>query len=626
MCGIAGLINLKNGWSAENFGNITFHRGPDNLGVYESDDVILTHNRLSIIDLSSIANQPMVSADGGFVMVYNGEIYNYKTLKSELEQQGAIFKTNSDTEVLLAGYERWGKGVLDKLDGMFAFAIWDLGKKQLFCARDHVGIKPFLFWHNGQSLAFSSELKTLESVIPDLTIDKGAVAEYLIYNYVPAPKTIYSNVKKLLPGHYFEFDLNSGKLEMSMWWQIPDTAEKLDVSYQDAVKLVREKVGQSVRSQLIADVPVSAFLSGGVDSSIIVAEMAQTTSNAKVFSIGYKDNDEYDETQYAKIVAERFGLSHHVIYPDFSSDSILSTVDLILDQMDEPYGNPTVSMTNIICQAAKKEAVVALVGDGGDEVFGGYPRYRALEVAKNFQPLLSVGAPAIGAILSLMPETPWKNHFIRRSKQFVKSQGKPPAKRFQGWTSVITYQRLKQISSSLGHSFLESCRDQYLADFFDECHSGGVDAACYTDQKSFLPYNLLDGADRLSMQTAFELRVPFVNRELLELSAKLKPEWKIKGKVTKRILKDAYTDLLPDEIINRPKRGFNPPVWNWLQSNQEFVREYLNNKSRVAVLFENNYIESLTESFYRKQEDSSSHLWALLVLERWIEKRNVCLR
>lgn len=624
MCGIIGVIGSLSKPLVENIGRLTSHRGPDNLGKFESENVLLIHNRLSIIDLSEAANQPMISHDGRYVMVFNGEIYNYKELKTELQSAGLSFRTNSDSEVLLNGFAHWGEKVLNKLDGMFAFAIWDQQYNKLFCARDHVGVKPLFYSCQNGSFSFSSELKSLESLYSDLTVDHSALAEYLIYNYIPAPKTIYQEVCKLLPGHFIVFDLNTEDVSVECWWSTPK-GPLLDVSYGDAVKLVKEKVGSSIRDQLIADVPVGAFLSGGIDSSIIAAEMAQCQEKAKVFSIGYSQNDEYDETKYAKIVADQFGLDHHIIYPDFKSKSVTDTIELILGQMDEPYGNPTVAMTNVLCSEARNDVVVALVGDGGDEVFGGYPRYRALDLASKIKPVMSVAAPTLNYMLQLLPETPRGNHIVRRAKQFVANQGKPLGDMFQDWTSILSVDEFKNFASSVGQSYLTTARKDFLADLFNQHDGSPVSGACFTDQNSFLPYNLLDGADRLSMEASFELRVPFVSRSLIELSAQLKPEWKIKGGVTKRILKDAYQGMLPDNIINRPKRGFNPPVWEWLQNNHIFVSDFLNDRSRVSVLFKAGYLDEIVSKFYTKKKDLSSHLWSLIVLEKWLQQRNIIL-
>jgi asparagine synthase (glutamine-hydrolysing) len=615
MCGIIGSIGLN---IDKTIGELTAHRGPDNLGVYESENVTLIHNRLSIIDLSKEADQPMKSLDGRYVIVFNGEIYNYKNLRDQLVEKGYTFKTDSDSEVLLNGYIEWGKEVLHKLDGMFAFSIWDDFLKKIFCARDHVGIKPFFYILKNNVLYFSSELKVLIGIFPDLEIDKSSVAEYLIYNYIPAPKTIYRSALKLMPGHFLEYVLNGDEPRIAKWYAIPKYSE-IDISYNDAAALVKDKVSKSIESHLVSDVPVGSFLSGGIDSSIIALEIAKSQENSKVFSIGYKSNREYDEIRFAKIISKKLGLRHEIIYPDFSNMSILNTVDGIISHMDEPYGNPTIAMTDLLCKSAKNSVTVALIGDGADEVFGGYPRYNALRISNNIGRIMSIASPLFSVILSQLPETPIGNHFVRRAKSFVDSQNLPLSDRFQNWSSIMNIEKLYTHSSDKGKGYLNKSRKNFISNYFQGFEKNPIAGACYADQMSFLPNNLLEGADRISMKNSFELRVPFVSRELIELSSSLKDEWKIKKGNSKRILKDAYLDELPPEIINRKKRGFNPPVWNWLQDNKSFVCSYLSSDSRISVLFMYGYIEGVLSNFYDKREDSSSHIWSLIILERWLE-------
>jgi asparagine synthase (glutamine-hydrolysing) len=615
MCGIIGSVGSN---IDKKTGLLTAYRGPDNLGVYVAEDVTLIHNRLSIIDLSEDANQPMESFDGRYVIVFNGEIYNYKSIRGRLIAKGYEFKTGSDSEVLLNGYIAWKEDVLHMLDGMFAFAIWDSYSKKIFCARDHIGIKPFFYIVQDNSFYFSSELKVIRDIFPELEIDKGSVSEYLIYNYIPAPKTIYKNALKLLPGHYLEFTLDERELRVKKWYAIPKIVE-LNIDYHDAVNLVRDKVSKSIKSHLVSDVPVGSFLSGGIDSSIIALEIAKFQENSKVFSIGYKSNSEYDEIKYAKIISKKLGLEHEIIYPDFSEMSILDTVDGIIDHMDEPYGNPTIAMTDILCKSAKKSVTVALIGDGADEVFGGYPRYHALSIANRFGKFMSIASPMLKAILSQFPETPSGNHFVRRAKSFLNSQDLPLGEKFQSWSSILNVKQLEGVSSSKGRVFLEKARKNFISNLFLDFENSPISGACYADQMSFLPNNLLEGADRMSMKNSFELRVPFVSREIIELSSSLRGDWKIGKGNAKRILKDAYSNELPLEIIERKKRGFNPPVWNWLQDNKPFIYSFLNNKSRINVLFIDGYIEGVLSDFYSKTIDHSSHIWSLLVLERWLE-------
>lgn len=625
MCGISGFIGGEyKHLDVQKVGMLTEHRGPDNLGIYETTNVKLLHNRLSVIDLSEGANQPMVSVDSRYVIVFNGEIYNYLELKELLVSSYDVkFETNSDTEVLLYGFKYWGlESLLDKLDGMFAFAIWDCKEEVLTFARDHVGIKPLYYMQTSSGLCFSSELKTIEETHNDLEIDFSAVTEYLTYNYIPAPKSIFHGVCKLEPGYYGQYYYNTLSLKKTNWWKVPKT-DYLDIPYEEAVRLVKDEVSKSIKDQLVADVPVGAFLSGGVDSSIIAAEIAECHNNVNVYSIGYANNQEFDETLHAKRVAEKFGLNHHIIYPSVEDDSVLRMVDDILSQVDEPYGNPTVAMTNIICERARNEVVVGLVGDGGDEVFGGYPRYRALNLAERYQSINRIVSKFATPVLNRLPETPKGNHFVRRAKQFLSNADKPIESMFQDWSAIMSSSELFEVLHPKIKTHSPEARMNFLEELFMSNDGAAADNACFSDLSSFLPYNLLEGADRMSMKQSFELRVPFVSRRLVELSMSLKPDWKIKGGVTKRILKDAYKGILPDSILHRKKRGFNPPVWNWLQDNELFVRGYLNSDSKISHLFVPGYIDNQVSDFYTLRKDNSSHIWSMIVLERWFERRKV---
>lgn len=626
MCGISGFIGTVSDFNIDDdiVGNLTRHRGPDNLGSYVDDNAILIHNRLSVIDLSEMANQPMESSDRRFVIVFNGEIYNYRSLRKQLAQEYNVkFFSESDTEVILYGFINWGiDSLLDKLDGMFALSIWDRERKLLICARDHIGIKPLYYSLDQNGFFFASELKVLENTCSDLKVDTSSIIEYLLYNYIPAPKTIYKNLHKLKPGHYIKYSFDDREYSEHTWWSVPKS-EYIDMSYSEAVKLVKSEVSKSIRDQLVADVPVGAFLSGGVDSSIIAAEIASCHSNVNVYSVGYPESTGFDETKYAEQVAKQFGLKHHVIRPNFSEGSILSTVDGILDQMDEPYGNPTVAMTQLICKRARDEVVVGLSGDGGDEVFGGYPRYRALSLATKYQRVNSLISAFAKPILNRLPETPKGNHFIRRSKQYLSSVDKPIHKQFQDWSSCMNYETLSLVLNKEMSTAKHNSRTSYLSGWFESNSGTAVDNACYSDINTFLPYNLLDGADRMSMKQSFELRVPFVSKRLIELSMGLRSEWKVEGNVTKRILKDAYSKILPHNILHRKKRGFNPPVWNWLHDNSEFVTSYLGRGSRVSKIFYDGYISEQVSDLYTMKKDNSSHIWSLIVLERWMERKNI---
>lgn len=617
MCGIMGIVGEIGGVDAQAWGALTRHRGPDAFGVWASEHVLLCHNRLSIIDLSAAANQPMHDTSENLTIVFNGEIFNYLDLRDELIADGVEFRTRSDTEVVLQGYRQWGRAVLDRLDGMFAFAIWDNTTRTLFAARDHIGIKPFFYRQEPGRLIFGSELKLIASASASaLTIRDASIYEYLAYSYIPAPFTIYDNVLKLEPGHWLHYSLSAEKLETGQWWAVPKPSISPVPSVEANVNQLREIFGRSVRRRMISDVPIGAFLSGGVDSSAIVAEMANAGGSVQTFSIGYRDNPDYDETEYAQLVARHLGVNHKVLYPDFDQSNIEAYLDLVVDHFDEPYGNPTVAMVHLLTAAARDHVTVALVGDGGDELFAGYPRHRALRVAQRTRPLLGPFSPYILAMLRLLPEQPGRHHLGRRARQFFEAVSRPAADAFQAWSSVFPLEVLHSAAVGSGAN-PGKWREDIIARWFSAGGSDDVSNALYADLNSFLPYNLLEGADRMSMANGFELRVPFVSRELIEFAATLPPNLKIDGATQKFLLKQAYKDALPEAILRRPKRGFNPPVWHWLQANEAFVRARLGD-SKLARYLHPDIISHTVNAFYTKSADNSLQLWMLLVLGHWL--------
>lgn len=619
MCGIGGVIGGRPDRNWRDWASRTKYRGPNALNIWADENALLTHNRLSIIDLTAAANQPMISNDNRYVIVFNGEIFNFPELRAELEARGLSFKTNSDTEVLLEGYITWGEDVLSKLDGMFAFAIWDKLTQQLFAARDHAGIKPFFYSFYAGSFVFGSEIKLLlESGLIPRDVRKEGVFDYLAYGYIPAPGTAFDFVSSLEPGEMIRFDLEQGRIGIKKWWQLPIIEKPLSCDFGEATKEVARIFSQSIRRRMIADVPVGAFLSGGVDSSVIVAEMANISSKkVKTFAIGYKYNSEYDESVYAKQVADHLGVEHETVYPEFVSKNLDGYIDDIVSQFDQPYANPTVILTSILTREVREKVIVALVGDGGDELFGGYPRYWALGQQEKFGMLVRLARTPLLSIMRTLPETPKGNHIVRRLRRFLSSSNRDLGVVFEESTRLFTSEQLRALTlSQFGF------QQRYLADLFHQARGSALTRACYADQRSFLPNNLLEGADRMSMVNSFELRLPFLDRELMEFAARLPPEFKIRGGMQKCILKDAYRNMLPDVVLNRPKRGFNPPVWHWLKENKSLLELIASPTSRLAEYIDPAVIRELLDRFYSNMEDNSTQLWSLLVLDRWLARQN----
>ncbi len=621
MCGISGIIGQRPTQDWRAWAQLTAYRGPDALDLWEQPDALLCHNRLSIIDLSTAANQPMVSEDKRYVVVFNGEIFNFQALRAELESKGRRFRTRSDTEVLLLGFIEWGEAVLERLDGMFAFAIWEPRTRKLFAARDHAGIKPFFYAAHQGRFVFGSEIKLLlHSGLVPRDVRSESVLAYLAYSYVPAPDTAYTHIRSLAPGEALWFDLARAEVTTRRWWSVPSPATPAQCGEAEAAQELVRLFSGAVQRRMIADVPLGAFLSGGVDSSVIVAEMARVSAQkVKTFAIGYRHNPEYDESVFAEEVAAHLGVDHETIYPDFASRDLDESLHLIVRQFDQPYGNATVLLTSILTHDVRNKVTVALVGDGGDELFGGYPRYWALGQQARWGGLIRLVRPALLAWMKLRPETPEGNHLARRLRRFLTSSHADLGLVFEESTRLFPRQSLHALVNPARQTM--AAQQTLLQTLFNTAQGSWLTRACATDQASFLPFNLMEGADRMSMVNSFELRLPFLDRQLMEFAAALPPELKIQGKLQKRILKAAYRDVLPPTVLNRPKRGFNPPVWHWLKDNAALLETLLRKQSRLGDYVQMDAVRSMIQRFQSRREDNSTQLWSLLVLDRWLEQQ-----
>lgn len=624
MCGIFGVLGGRSGldWSL-NYGRMR-HRGPDASGEYEDEECFLAHTRLAIIDLSSAANQPMRSRCDRYVLVFNGEIFNYLDLRHELIAKEVSINTNSDTEVLLNLFIERGTDFLRDLDGMFAFVIWDRRDKVLFGARDHAGIKPLFFHHASDHFSFASEIKALSGVAR-LEVDDSKIYEYLQYGYVPAPGSMFHGVKSLSPGSAFRYNLSSNELKMWDWRASPSVIDH-SINFEEAVDVFRQKFRESVKRRCIADVPLGAFLSGGLDSSAIVVEMLSESRSVETYSIGYAENHNYDETRYAKLVANHLGTNHTTIYPEIPSADLEAYIDCILDNFDQPYANPTVMMLHLLTKRVKAEATVALIGDGGDEILAGYSRHRALQLHSRHRSWLRCISTPVLKALNLMGEVPGSNHGRRRMRQFFESSHRTDAEAYADWNSIIGHADLRRHTPDWQRDALGAANSSFLKSLFEQSSGDCIARALQVDQQSFLPFNLMDGADRMSMANSFELRLPFLSYELMDFLNSLPSNFKIQGGVQKRILKHAYKDILPEEILHRPKRGFNPPVWDWLHQSRSVVLDILSSGCLVERYLDRQFIRALTSDLFLRKRDTSLQVWSLLVLERWLQREKVNYR
>jgi asparagine synthase (glutamine-hydrolysing) len=624
MCGIAGFVDQRKRLASEEAAvvldrmcRVITHRGPDDQGtMLTGDGVGLGMRRLSIIDLSG-GHQPISNEDGTVSIVFNGEIYNYRELQPELEARGHKFRTSSDTEVIVHAYEEYGAACVSRLRGMFAFAIWDARKNSLFIARDRVGKKPLYYTLvNDSTLIFGSELKSLlEHPLVVREIDPFAIDEYLTSGYIPDPHCILRGVKKLPPGHYLTFA--SGKLTVASYW---------DFSYQtienaksrraeDYLEELQALLAESVRLRLVSDVPLGAFLSGGVDSSTVVGLMSREMSQpVKTFSIGFNE-DTYSELKYASIAAKHFGTDHHefVVTPD-----LCEIVYELAWYLDEPFADSSAIPTYMVSKMARQYVKVVLSGDGGDELFAGYTRYMIDQQRNGFSRLPRALRRGLMAPLSRrLPHG-------ARGRNFLYNVALDPLDRYLDSTSIFTSlnkpalytdEFQKRLNGKNGSSQFESGR--LLA---KNVHSGeGLDALLYIDSKTYLPGDILTKVDRMSMAVSLEARVPLLDHKLIEFVTSIPAHLKLKDGETKHIFKQAVRGLVPPQILDRPKQGFGVPVQEWINVQlRDRIRETLTEqRTRERGYVNPHYVQVLLDEHERERRDHSTQLWTLFMLELW---------
>ena len=596
------------------------HRGPDGEGFLSTPEVSLGHRRLAIIDLPG-GRQPMTSADGRCTIIFNGEIYNFRELRRELEAAGAQFRTRSDTEVLVEAWARWGTAALERLRGMFAFAAWDHRERSLTLVRDRLGVKPLYFARIGERLLFASEIKALLRH-PDVPreLNASAVEDFLTYLYIPAPQTIFTGIEELPPAHWLRWQ--DGSTAMGSYWDARPRSAEESVSPNEArdAEELRALLGEAVRLRLESDVPLGAFLSGGLDSSSIVALMAQASAEpVRSFSLGFGAGEEhYTELKYARIVSARFGTEHREL-------EIRPQVAELLPRMvalfDEPFGNPTALLVYALAELTRRYVTVALAGDAGDEAFLGYPRHLGVRLRKFLDAVPRPLRRALGALAESIPESTKGFHGRRRLREFLSSSGDTWQRAYTGWVSYFSPTMRNEMYTP---EFRAAVGDHTGEDFLDglfarvaACHP--LDQASYVDLHSFLPHNLLEYGDRMSMAHALEVRLPFTDHRVVEFALRLPAAEKLRRRTGKHVLREAMRPLLPAEILERPKLGLNPPLGIWLQRElAPLVNRYLSRESvERRGWFKPAAVERLVGEFRAGRRDYSLHIWALLVLEEW---------
>ncbi len=622
MCGIVGLFNLDNrkvDLSLLNRMNEQIrHRGPDDAGSAEFGPVGIAMRRLSIIDVSG-GHQPIANEDETIWVVMNGEIYNHLELRAELEAAGHTFRTRCDTEVLVHAYEVWGDRFAEKLNGMFGFALWDDKNKRLVVGRDRLGIKPIYYHLTNNLLALASEMKSLfvlDSVSNET--DLAALDEFMTLEYVLAPRTLAKDIRKLEAGHLLI--VSNGKVENVNYWT-PD-AQVRYATYEEAMPALEREMRASVKRHMIADVPLGAFLSGGIDSSIIVGLMAEMSPRVKTFSIGF-ENASYNELAFSRQVANRFGTDHeeHVLRPDpknFLSDFI--------GYLDEPIGDTSIFPTFLVSQVTRKKVKVALSGDGGDELFGGYDHYLADRLSRSYQRWVpGVARGAVSWAAGLLPPTEKKKGTVNKIKRFVEGDALPADVEHYRWMSFLSdAQRSELFTDQVRATVPAGTGHARLLQHFDDAKRFGdaTNRQGYVDLKVYMAEDILVKVDTASMANSLEVRVPFLDREVVQLALSMSGDLKIDGTDRKAILKKTFSTLLPDEIVNRRKEGFSMPLKNWLRRElQNAMRDVLNRETIEAEgIFRWDAISRLMDEHVAGTQNHAHRLWCLMVYQLWKTK------
>ena len=617
MCGIAGMVsaspdNRIDPAAIRRMCQTLVHRGPDDEGIFVKGGAGFGMRRLSVIDVAG-GHQPVFNEDGSVCVIFNGEIYNFPQLRGDLEKRGHRFSTRTDTETIVHLYEEMGSECVQPLRGMFAFALYDERKKKLLLARDRMGEKPLHYAFDGRRLLFASEIKAILAVAPELAkIDSHAIRQYLFFGYIPGPTTAFQEIRKLQPGHLLEME--DGKIQIRQYWDLPAYGTHSPASAQECLEQLESRLEEAVRMRLIADVPLGAFLSGGLDSSTIVALMARSTSKpVKTFSIGFRLKD-FDETPYARKVAEKFGTEHHelILEPD-----VVNSVEQLTRSLEEPFGDASALPTYYVSSLARQHVTVALSGDGGDEIFAGYDRYRICVQDRSF-PLIPRwtrnvyrdhlhkfvprAAPARSLIYNI--SLPWKDRYL----------------------DEISLQPVQRETALFNEEFIAPPADEtgpfdLFRAYLDRGPEGDpLGSLLYLDSKTYLPDDILVKVDRMSMLSSLEVRAPMLDHVFVEWATGLTSEWKLRGREQKYILKKLAVKIgVPHEALDRPKQGFALPLVHWMRHELKdlILTILLERRTLERGYFNPQGVRKLLEEHFRERRNHTGRIWRLLMLELW---------
>lgn len=623
MCGICGKIYNDREKQVDpalirRMCSVLEHRGPDDEGVFTRANVGLGHRRLSILDLSPAGHQPMGNEDGSILLVMNGEIYNYRELRDELAAKGHRFSSQTDSETIIHLYEEEGTACLQKLYGMFAFALWDSNRQLLFLARDRLGKKPLVYSLNGDCLLFASEIKSLLcDPAVQRQVDPAALHQYLTYQYVPAPLTIFSAIRKLPPAHYMLYQ--NGSVTTHRYWELSYAKKLIYPTLREYREHFLEVFQEAVRIRLRSDVPFGAFLSGGIDSSFVVAVMSSMLDRpVKTFSIGFEEK-EYDEIPYARMVARRYETDHHefTVTPD-----IQDLLPKLVWHYNEPFADSSAVPTWYLAQMTRKHVTVALNGDGSDECFAGYIRYADTRTAAMFQKIAScAGLPLLQRALDLVPESKQQHSFLERLRRFVRLLCSDAPHWHMRYISQFNTTEKARLYTK---PFRETVENIDSADLTAALYAAADGSACvdkllFAEVMSYLPEDLLVKVDIASMAHSLEARSPFLDHRVMEFAAALPPKLKFNGRETKYFLKQILADFVPAEILSREKMGFGVPIDRWLRHElREMTRDLLLDKTATGRgYFEPAEVQRLLDEHNSGRVNHCYRIWNLLCLELW---------
>jgi len=625
MCGIFGIVSSKiDRHQLEVSTNTLSHRGPDDFGFFVGKGIGFGHRRLSIIDIAG-GHQPIFNEDGSKCIIFNGEIYNFAELADYLLRKGHRFSTRSDTETILHAYEEWGESCVEHLRGMFAFAIWDSKEKALFLSRDRLGIKPIFYGESNGSFYFASEMKAILAV-PGFPrdIDEVALANYVTLSYIPAPLSIFKNIRKLLPGH--TLTVRDGQTSIRKYWDltfVPDRTKSEEYFIEEFMGRLQE----AVQIRLISEVPLGAFLSGGIDSSTVVALMSLVNeSPVKTFSIGFGGNigGYLDERKYAGLVAERYKTDHkeYEVVPAFEG-----LTETIVRSFDEPFADDSAIPSFFICKVARENVTVALSGLGGDEVFAGYERYLGFTLSRLYKKLpFFVRENFLRKLVENLPEREDGHYTVNHMKRFVRSASLGSDLGYLGYLSKMNSTIRGSLFSEPDRfeKHFQSCQDLVRSYFNSSQVSDGPDSvnrAFYCDIKTYLPEDILAVTDRMSMHHALEVRVPFLDHKFMEFCATIPPEMKMKWLRKKYLLKKAVRKLLPAPVIQHRKQGFVGPMAQWLKNDlKTYVLETLSEKNlKRHDLFNCKTLQTILEEHFSGKEIHDTLIWSMVIFQKWFE-------